>query len=470
MTQIKRQKNLTTGALLPQILIYALPMMATSILQHLFNTADMIVVGRWGGDTAEECAIALAAVGSCSSLINLFVNCFIGFSTGAGICVAHDIGAGHEDEVHKTVHTAITISFIVGAIVTMLGMFASGPVLYLMGTDATVLPQATAYMRAYFCGIPALMLYNFCASILRSKGDTVRPMIFLTIGGATNALFNLFAVIVLRWGAVGVGAATALSQWVACLLVVIYMLRMDGPCRLQPRALRIHVHSLKRIVTIALPAGFNSIFFALSNMAIQTAVNEFGPTVVAGNTAGSNLDNYIYSCQNAFYHASMTFVAQNKGAQKPDRIKKSIFYSSLSSVSVGFTVGLIFWIFAPSLLTIYAPDNPAVVDAGYTRMTILCLTYFLCGLMEIGTGALRGMGKSMLPTIVTLIGTCALRVIWSLVLISWLIPVLPTTTGLILLYVAYPVTWLITSATQFILCAVVLRKYKRKLETEAQPI
>ncbi|MBQ9784339.1 MAG: MATE family efflux transporter [Clostridia bacterium] len=466
MTRVKKERNLTEGALIPQILLFALPLIATSILQLLFNTADMVVVGRWGGDNPAENANSLAAVGSCSSLITLLINFFMGLGAGSGICVAHDIGAGREDDVRSTVHTSVILALISGAVVTAIGMLAAGPMLSLMGSDPAVLPEATAYMRAYFCGMPACMLYNFCAAILRAKGDTLRPLIFLSVAGVSNVLFNLFAVLVLRWGAVGVGAATALSQWISCVLIILYMTRMEGPCRIELKKLRMEGAKVRRILRIGVPTGIQSSLFSIANVLIQSTINSFGPIVMAGDAAGKNLDGYVYASQNALYHCSMTFVAQNRGARKCDRIKKSILYSALLVVLIGLSVGTTVWAFSSSLLEIYAPDNPAVIEAGGVRITVMALTYFLCGLMEVGTGAMRGMGKSILPTCVSLVGSCALRIVWIYTVFAYFRPMLDPLQSLMLLYISYPVTWLITSSTHFICVAFEIRKFKKQLAKE----
>ena len=466
MTAIKKQKNLTEGALIPQILLFSLPLIATSILQLLFNTADMVVVGRWGSANPVANANSLAAVGSCSSLITLLINFFMGLGAGAGICVAHDIGAKHDDDVHETVHTSVLLALIAGVVVTTIGMVAAEPLLTLMGNDPAVLPEAAAYMRAYFCGMPASMLYNFCAAILRSKGDTVRPMVFLSIGGVANVLFNLVAVIGFGWGAVGVGAATALSQWIACALALFYMMRMDGPCQINLKKIRMKKDKTLRILRIGVPTGIQSSLFSIANVLIQSTINSFGAVVMAGDAAAKNLDSYVYSSQNALYHASMTFVAQNKGARKYRRIKNSILCSALLVVLIGVVVGTTIWALSPILLTIYAPDNPAVIDVGYARITVMALTYFLCGLMEVGTGAMRGLGKSILPTAVSLIGSCALRILWIYTVFAWFRPMLEPMQALMLLYIAYPVTWIITSSTHFICTAIELRRYKKELLSE----
>ncbi len=463
---MKKQTNLTQGSLIPQIILFSLPLIATSVLQLLFNTADTIVVGRWGGATPEACEASLAAVGSCSALINLCINLFLGLSVGAGICVAHDIGAQRHDEIQKTVHTSVVTAIAAGIIVTIFGLFASEQLLTLMGTDAAVLPEATKYIRAVFCGMPANMLYNYCASILRSKGDTVRPLIFLSTAGVINVLLNLFTVIVLGWGAMGVGVATAVSQWISCILIVIYMMRMDGPCRIVLSHLRVDREKLKRLLVIGLPAGLQSTLFSVSNVLIQSSVNSFGPTVVAGNTAGSNLDSYVYAAQNALYHAALTFVAQNAGAKQYKRMKHSILCCSFVVVAVGIAVSGLLYLLGEPLLRIYAPDNESVVQYGMTRLAVFCASYFLCGLMEVGCGAMRGLGKSILPMIVSLVGSCVFRIVWIYTVFQWL-PVEETIENtlfrLTMLYVSYPVSWFVTAGVHFLTCFFAMRKYKKTL-------
>lgn len=473
MTLAKKKKDLTQGALIPQILLFALPLMATAILQLLFNTADTIVVGNWGGDTPEECKQALAAVGSCGSLITLFVNLFLGLSVGAGVCVAHDIGAKDDEGVQKTVHTAIITALGAGITVTILGLLLARPLLSLMGTDESILPEAIKYIVAYFCGMPANMLYNYCASILRSKGDTVRPLIFLSVAGVVNVLFNLFAVLVLRWGAMGVGAATALSQWISCILIILYMMRMEGPCRLQFSALALDKNKFKRMTAIGLPAGLQSALFSISNVLIQSSVNSFGPTIVAANTAAANIDSYVYVLQNTLYHCTMTFVAQSMGAGLYRRMKKSVLYCVLVVITVGLLGGIVTYLLSDTLLGIYAPGNPEVVSYGGVRLFVFCFTYFLCGIMEIGSGTLRALGKSFISMIVSLIGSCILRILWIFTVFRWL-PREDTlaneTFRLFMLYISYPVTWIITSAALFVMCARSFREYKRMHRKEIKDL
>ena len=464
MSLVKKKKDLTHGPLIPQILLFVLPLMATSVLHLLFNTADTIVVGNWGGDTPEECKRALAAVGSCSSLITLFVNVFLGLSVGAGVCVAHDIGARDDDGVQKTVHTAVATALIAGTIVTTLGFLTTRSLLSLMGTDESVLPEATKYITAYFCGMPANMLYNYCASILRAKGDTVRPLIFLSVAGVANVAFNLFAVLVLRWGAMGVGAATAISQWISCILIVIYMMRMNDACRIIPSRLKLDLKKFKRMLLIGLPAGIQSALFSISNVLIQSSVNSFGPTIVAANTSASNLDAYVYTLQNALYHAAMTFVAQNMGAGQYKRMKKSVLYCVFVVVAVGITAGTAMRLCGNDLLGIYSPGNPQVIQFGSVRLWVMCSTYFLCGIMEVGCASLRAIGKSFTSMIISLVGSCVLRIVWIFTVFNWLPKedsAQNTIFRLSMLYISYPITWIITSSILFITSGFYFRQYRR---------
>lgn len=451
----KKNKDLTEGAILPRIIWFTLPLIATAVLQLLFNTADTVVVGRWGGNTPEECETALAAVGSCGALTNLIVNLFLGLSVGAGVCVAHDIGAKRYDDVKKTVHTSVLASLICSAVVTVFGLCLARPLLSLMGTDPGVLDEAVPYMCAYFCGMPANMLYNYCASMLRSSGDTTRPLAFLSVAGVANVVLNLIMVLVFRTGALGVGVATASSQWISCILIVSYMMHMDGPCKIEWKELYIDKKKLGKIVMIGLPSGIQSTLFSLSNVLIQSSINSFGKVVVAGNTAASNIDSYIYATQNALYHTALTFVGQNVGACKYDRLKRCILWCACVVTIVGLSIGSLVVVFGEPLLRIFAPENSAVVAAGMTRLSILGISYFLCGLMEVGCGAMRGLGKSITSMIFSLVGSCALRIVW----IYTVFVAFPTQT---VLYLSYPVSWMLTASAFFVFSFMTVRKKMRE--------
>ena len=456
----KKRQDLTEGPLLSKIIYFTLPLIATAVLQLLFNTADTIVVGRWGGSTPEECETALAAVGSCGSLSNLLVQLFMGLSVGAGVSVAHEIGAKRMDEVRRVVHTAVLAAMICGFAVTVFGLIAARPLLALMKTDPTVLDEAVPYMRAYFCGMPASMLYNYCAAMLRSSGDTMRPLKFLSVAGVVNVALNMVMVMVFHTGALGVGIATAVSQWISCILIIVFMMRADGPCHLELSQLRMDRKKLRKIIYVGLPAGIQGSLFAFSNVLIQSSINSFGKVVVAGNTAGGNLDSYIYATQNALYHSALTFVGQNVGAQRFDRVRKSIFYCVAVVAVVGLSVGGVMYLFGEPLLGIFAPDNPAVVHAGMMRLSILGLTYFLCGLMEVGSGVMRGYGQSIIPMIVSLLGSCAFRVLW----IYTVFAAFPTLT---VLYLSYPFSWGLTGMVHFVFCFLTYRRFKARYAVEA---
>ncbi len=470
MERVKKKSNalsdLTAGAILPKVILFIVPLILTSILNLLFNTADTIVVGRWGGATPEECETALAAVGSCGSLINLLINLFIGLSTGAGVCLAHDIGAKQLGEAKKTVHTAVTTSLICGVLACLVGFFAAKPLLTLMGTDPAVLNQAVPYMRIYFLGMPAMIVYNFCASMYRSNGDTVRPLVFLTSAGVLNILLNLFSVLVLGLGAVGVGIATAVSNYLSCFLILGHMLKNDGVCHLDPKALRIDVSKLKRILFIGIPAGISGSLFAVSNVLIQSSINSFGKIVVAGNTASGNLEGYVYMAQNAVSQAALTFVSQNVGAKNYSRVKRSIWVCTLVNVAISLTMGVGMALLGRQLLSLYVTDNAAVIEAGMRRLPLICVPYFLCGLMEIGSSSLRGMGRSIFPTVVSLIGSCLLRIVWVYTVFAYFQGI-NSPYALEILYLSYPISWFITTAVHYICTFVILKKQSSEQEVPA---
>ena len=460
LTATKRTRtttDFTSGAILPQILLFALPLMATAVLQRLFNTADTIMVGRFSG-TPEECETALAAVGSCGSLIDLLVGLFMGLAVGAGVCVAHDIGAKHFKDVSRVVHTSVIAACVCGLFVCAFGCIMARPLLVLMGTgngDQAVLDQAVLYMRAYFLGIPASLLYNYCAAMLRSSGDTVRPMIFLTIAGAMNVVFNFIMVVGLGLGALGVGLATAISNWIACALIVIFMFRTSGPCKLELKALRVDRIKLRKIVLLGIPAGIQGSLFAISNVMIQSSMNSFGKVVIAGNTSASNLEAYVYITQNALYQTALTLVGQNVGARKFDRLKKCILWCTLVVTVIGATMGLAIYVFGKQLISIFAPGNDAVIAAGIKKLSITGVTQFICGLMEVGCGVMRGLGKSITPMFVSLIGSCALRLVW-----VWTVfAMFPSPE---ILYISYPITWILTASAHYVCCFITLRKRLRQ--------
>lgn len=443
--------DMTEGAILPKLLRFILPLALSGMLQLLYNAADVIVVGRYAGSTS------LAAVGSTGALVNLLVNLFVGLSIGASVLTAQYYGAQDAKNVSETVHTSMLLSVFGGVVVGLLGFFACRPLLELMGSPEDVIDLSTLYLRIIFAGMPAQMVYNFGAAILRAVGDTRRPLYFLTISGIINVGLNLFFVIVFDMGVAGVALATIISQCISAALVVICLMRSEGSFRLILRELRIHRHKAAQVLRIGLPAGLQGIVFSLSNMLIQSSVNSFGSVVMAGNAAAGNLEGFIYNAQNSVYQGALTFTGQNVGARKYDRIGKICLTCSLTVTAVGLALGLSAYAAGRTLLGIYDSD-PAVIEYGLIRLRVFGYTYFLCGLMEVMVGMLRGMGCSFMPMIVSLLGSCVMRVIW----IYTIFRAYPT---LNVLYVSYPISWILTAGTHFV-CYLVIRG---RLLKKAQP-
>jgi putative MATE family efflux protein len=457
MAHTKTSKNgdLLSGALLPKILLFSLPLMATGVLQLLFNTADTMVVGRWGGDTTEECEIALAAVGSCGSLISLIINFFMGLAVGTGVCAAQSIGAKRDDQVEQVVHTSVIVALVMGSFVAIIGFAFARPLLALMGTDPSVLDQAAPYMQAYFVGAPAAMLYNYCAAVLRSKGDTSRPLFFLTVAGVSNVALNLVMVLVFRMGAIGVGVATAASNWISCIMIVVHMMRLEDACRIDLKKLKVDRLTLSKILFIGVPAGIQSTVFAFSNVIIQSSVNSFGKATVAANAAAGNIDGYAYTVQNSIYQAAMTFVGQCVGAKRYDRLRPIVLTCVATVTAAGLICSSMLVFFGEELLAIFSPSNPEVIRIGMIRLRYLCLPYFLCGVMEVGSGILRGLGKSITSMIISISGVCGIRLVW-------IFTVFATFRSLEILYLSYLVCWIVTSIAHYTVAFLTIKKLKRE--------
>ena len=452
MNQEKKEMDMCEGPLAGKILRYTLPLALSGILQLCFNAADMIVVGRYASGEA------LAAVGSTGALINLIINVFMGLAVGVSVCVAHAWGAKNKESVRQIVHTAMLTSVIAGMIVLVIGFFGCRTFLSWMGTPDNVIALSTTYMKIYFLGMPACMVYNFGASVLRSIGDTKRPLIFLVIAGIVNVLLNLLTVIGLRLGVAGVAIATAASQVVSAALVVRSLMKRQDACRLVLRDLRIYPDKLMTIVRVGLPAGLQGAVFSISNVLIQSSINSFGSVAMEGNTAAGNLEGFIYNVMNAFYHTSLTFTGQNVGARKPERIPRIALTCIALSMAISLTLSGLMYLFREPLLAIYRPDAPEAVAYGSLRMSIIVLTYFLCGIMEVFTGSLRGMGASLTPMLISLAGACVTRVIW----IYTVFAAVPT---LQVLYSCYPVSWLFTILMQIVAFFIIRRNLQKRLST-----
>lgn len=421
--------DMCSGAILPKLLQFTLPLMFSSILQLLFNAADIVVVGRFAGDNA------LAAVGSNTSIINLLCNLFIGLSVGANILAARQYGAGDREGLRQTIHTSILLSLLSGLLLAVAGACGAGTILRLMQSPPGVRGLATLYLRIYFLGMPATMLYNFGAALLRAVGDTRRPLYYLLFAGVLNVALNLFFVIVCSLGVVGVGLATVISQCISAGLVLRCMIKDTGAVHLELRQLHIWPIRLKQIMQTGLPAGMQGILFALANVVIQSSVNSFGEIAVAGNAAASNIETFIYTSMNAFYQANLSFTSQNLGAGQYRRIWPILLRAESCVIAVGAVMGNLAVFFGPQLLSIYT-DSPAVIAAGMNRITIICATYAICGIMDVIVGSVRGIGYSVMPMLVSLVGVCGIRLL--VVATVFQIPAYHTVRTV---YWAYPISW-----------------------------
>lgn len=455
MNQSKNgQLDMLNGPLFSKILMFSLPLAATGILQLLFNAADVIVVGKFAGSAS------LAAVGSTGSLINLLVGAFMGISVGANILIARYLGCKQNESVEKAVHTSYALSALMSVVLMIIGLALSEPLLRAMDTPDDILPLAALYLRIYFLGMPANLIYNFGAAILRAVGDTKRPLWYLVISGMVNVILNLLLVIVFKLDVAGVAIATVISQYISLALVTWHLCRYDGACRLVLKKIRMDWREALNMIQIGLPVGLQSVIFNISNVMIQSAVNSFGSSVIAANSAAANICNFTYTGMNAVSHASITFTSQNLGAGKLSRIK-SIYRNSIWTVLlIGIPLSMLPYVFGPQLLSIYISESDPyyqdVIAYGMVRLLWVNVPYFLCGIMEVCCGMVRGLGRTWLPMFVSAVGACLLRVIW----IQTIYRAIPT---LDCLYISYPVSWIVTTAVHVICYFPTLRKLREKM-------
>lgn len=439
--------DMTNGPFLKKILIFSVPLMLTGLLQLAYNTADVVVVGRFVGKEA------LAAVGSTGSLVNLFLNVFLGLSMGSGVTVARHIGERDDKKIHKCVHTAISLSLVCGVFVGILGFFGSSVMLRLMNAPEDVIDLASLYLKIYFLGSPGLLAYNFGASIVRSTGDTKRPLYILTFAGLVNVVLNLVLIIVFKLGVSGVAIATIVSQYISAVLIFVNLTKMPNACRLMFGKLRFYKDELKSILRLGLPAGIQNSLFSVSNVIIQSTVNSFGSVAMAGIAAGSNYDSYVYTCTNAIAQTTMTFSSQNMGAKKYSNIGRIYRHCIIITIIIGVAMGGVGCIFGDFIVSLFS-DDPEVVAIGADRLLLVMPFYFFCSLMDVAASQIRGMGKSFEPMIVSLLGACGIRIFW----IFFILPLDKTLTNL---YWAYPVSWAVTFFAQFIMYFVIKNKMKR---------
>ena len=443
-----RELNMTEGPLLLKIWVFTLPIIASGLLQQLYNSADMIVVGNAVGE------VALAAVGSTSSMINMLVNFFMGLSIGSNVLISRLFGAGEKQEIRSAVHTVMLLSVISGIIIGVVGFIFCKPILIIMGTPENVLPDAVVYARIYFCGMPAMSIYNFGAAILRSVGDTRRPMFFLALSGLVNVGLNLIFVLVFGMKSDGVALATTISQFVSAYLVVNALTKEENELKLILKDLKLNRKQVGYVLKIGLPAGAQGAIFSFSNMLIQSSVNSFGSVYMAGNTAAQNLDCFSYTTLNSFSQAAVTFTSQNIGAGKIERVRLVVKNCVLSVFLIGIVTAILFNLFGRNLLGLYNGDTE-VIDAGMIRLVLMTSTQFLCGIMDSFSGTLRGMGKSLVPAIISLIGACGFRVVWIFTVFKafhefWII------------FILYPISWFVTGTALLIGLINTYKKLKQK--------
>ena len=432
------QIDMIHGPLAGKILLFALPLMLSSILQLLFNAADVVVVGRFAGKEA------LAAVGSTTALVNLLVNLFIGFSVGSNVVVARALGSGRTEDASQGVHTSITLALFSGLGLMAVGGLFSRQMLELMSSPPDVIDLAALYLRIFFCGMPANMLYNFGAAILRAQGDTRRPLYYLSISGILNVVLNLFFVINLHMSVAGVALATIISQYVSAGLVLLTLLRDNGPLHLDLKKLGMNKRVVGSILRVGLPAGFQGVLFALSNVVIQSSINSFNSTIVAGSSASASIEGFAYSSMNAFCQAAMTFASQNYAAGECKRIDRILGLCLTFTISVGLALGVVAHLFGVPLASLYVPGEEEVIAHAVSRLKIISSVFFVCGIMDTMPGILRGLGYSVVPMVVSLVGVCGTRLLWVATIFQ--IYRTPET-----LYISYAVSWLVTAIAHLIM-------------------
>ena len=450
MQRFKKTVDMTEGPFLKKMIVFAIPIIISGLLQCFYNAADLVVVGQFRGD------VAVAAVGSTGSITSLCVSLFLGLSVGAGVCVAHHIGAHEEEDARRVLHTSVLLALILSAVVAIFGFICAGPLLKLMDTPAEVLPYATLYLKIIFLGTPGSMLYNYLSSIMRSAGDSKRPLIFLAVSGVVNIVLNLFFIVVCGMGVEGVAIATISSQYLSAIMALVYLMRSNGYLRFSFKELKISTSKLKKILMIGIPSGINSSLFGISNVLIQSSINSFGDEIVAGSAAGSNIEGFMYIAMNALYHVTITFVGQNMGAKKYKNIRRLVVYASLIVVAIGLVMCAIILLLRYPLVHLYVSSDVAV-HAALERIWIITLTYWLCGLMEVFCGTLRALDRSVTAMMISLCGACGLRILW----LATVFKMYPSP---MMVYVSYPITWVITCILYVIFIVSTAKKILRRAE------
>ncbi len=452
--KIRKVKNyemdMTQGALLPKMLVFTYPLVLMGMLQLLYNAVDTIVVGKFAG------SLALAAIGSTGSIVNLMITVFMGLSVGTSVCTAHSYAKGDHKSVHEIVHTSITLSIVCGVFVGIVGFVFTKPLLLLMDCPLDVIDGASIYMKIIFIGTPINLVYNFAAAILRAIGDTKRPLYFLMLSGVVNVALNLIFVIVFNLDEAGVALATVISQAVGLVLILICLINATGSHALKWRELKIYKDKMLQIIRIGIPAGVQGSMFGISNVIIQSSINSFGAIAMAGTTAASNIEGFCYIAMNAVHQTAVTFSSQNTGANKPDRVRKTLWLSLTIVTVIGGTISAICTAFGSQLLSIY-DSNPDVIAVGLIRFTYILMPYFICGVMDVLVGQLRGMGYAIMPTVVSIVAVCVFRLVW-------IYTVFASNRSLETLFICYPLSWLLTVIIDLSICIVAFMIPKNRFQ------
>ena len=442
------------GPLFGKIMVFAFSIMLTNVLQLLYNAADLMIIGQFS-----ESGTAVAAVGATATIVNLILNLFIGLSVGVSVLVAKGYGTGNREDTQKAVHTAMLLALISGFIVLAVGLVLSKSFLGWLNTSPAIIDQSALYLKLYFLGAPFNLVYNFGAAILRATGDAKRPLYFLSLSGLVNVILNFIFVYFFHMDVAGVALATVASQILSSVLIVMSLRRQEGMCRLYIKKLHIYKDSLIKIIQIGFPASIQNTLFAISSMLIQSSINSFDLPFVekgiapytSGSAAASTIDSFLYTSLNSFLHASMNFTGQNYAAGKYNRVRKVLSTCILAAFCTGVVFGSIILIFGKPLLSIYVPGDELAITYGYQRLLVLCPTYFFCGIMEALVGQLRGLGKSLVPMLISVVGICGFRAFWIYTIFAinhnWSV-----------LFLSYPVSWILTSAVQYICYHVIQKK------------
>ncbi len=447
----KTNVDMLNGPLFGNIVRFTIPIILSSILQLLFNAADLVVVGQFCG------SVSVAAVGSTSSLCSLIVNLFVGLSVGAGVCVAQAVGSGDRDRQAHTVHTAIPVAIIGGVVLTVVGVLFAPVLLGWMGTPADVIDLSTVYVRLYFCGMIPAMVYNFGSAILRAVGDTKGPLIYLTAAGVFNVALNVIFVTAFHMDVAGVALATSLSQVLSAALVLRALVRREDACRLHWRQMGIHRRPLLRILQIGLPTGVQSSLFSISNVLIQSSINSFGSEAMSGSAAAGNIEGFLYMTMYAFSQTAMNFIGQNVGARRFDRVRRIFWVCLVTMLVLSAVLCAVTLVFAEPLLGVYITNSAAAITVGVRRMLIVVGTYVVCGAMDVTVGAIRGMGSSLAPMLISVVGVCGFR-------IAWIHTVFAQYRSLDVLYLSYPISWAISFVVQLVVLLWLIRRTTKGIQ------